>query len=414
MKPIYLDHNATSPSTDAHLSILFNKLKDSIGNPSSPHAKGRNASVCLTEARKAIATSLNADVGEIIFLSGATEANNIATNGVLKNTKVPIESQHVITSSIEHPAIKEPIQFLKNTQNLKVTEIDVSKEGFIQVEDVIKNIKPDTTLITIMAANNEIGTIQPVKLIGDYLHYMRWGVSSSQSDKDSFDLLTSKYLNSNVSKEHLQKLHFHIDAVQAYGKIELDNWLSSGHDSVAISGHKVGSLQGIGALFLRRGRKYLPLILGGAQEKNRRAGTENLPGIISFGLIAKDLYTEQWIKEKNYIINLRDTFLKELSQLSNIELNTPNQMILPNTINFSVQGKKLKGEDLLVELDLQGVCASSGSACSSGANLPSKVILALGKESVLAKNSIRISLSHSNTKEEIEKTLSIIKNYLNN
>ncbi|WGL59649.1 cysteine desulfurase family protein [Pigmentibacter sp. JX0631] len=414
MKHIYLDHNATSPSSDEHLSSLFLKLKDSIGNPSSPHSKGRNASVCLTEARKAIANSLSVDVGEIIFLSGATEANNIATIGVLNYTKTPMHSQHVITSSIEHPAIKEPILFLKNSQNLQVTELNVSFDGFIQIEDIIKNIKPETTLLTIMAANNEIGTIQPVKFIGDYLHYMRWGIVTSQTDKETFDLLTTNYLNSEITKEHLQKIHFHVDAVQAYGKIELENWFSFGHDSVSISGHKVGSLQGIGALFLRRGRKYLPLILGGAQEKNRRAGTENLPGIISFGLIAKDLYSEHWRNEKSYITNLRDTLLTELSKLPNIELNTPINNILPNTVNFSVQGKKLKGEDLLVELDLQGICASSGSACSSGANLPSKVILALGKETSQAKNTIRLSLAYSNTKEEIEKTLSIIKNYLSN
>ncbi len=413
MKHIYLDHNATSPASEEHLSRLFLKLKDNIANPSSPHAKGRSASVCLTEARRAVAKSLQVDVAEIIFLSGATEANNLATVGVLRQNNRPLTAQRVITSAFEHPAVREPLEYLKYNEGLHLTELSVKESGYFSIKELLQNITPETTLISLMAANNEIGTLQPVKLIGDYLHYLRWGVVNSHTEKEFFDELSLAYLNANMTKELLQKIHFHVDAVQCYGKLELTDWFSPGIDSCAISGHKIGSLQGVGALFLRRGRKYLPFILGGAQEKNRRAGTENLPGIISFGMVANELYTTEWQEQKKHVIELRNFLLRELSAIPCIVLNTPATTILPNTVHFSLNGKGFKGEDLLVELDIQGICASSGSACSSGANLPSKVVLALGKTPELAKNSIRLSLSHSNSLEEIKYTISIIKKYLN-
>lgn len=412
MKQIYLDHNATSPATENHLADLFLKLKEVIGNPSSPHAKGRDASVCLTEARRAVAKSLQVDVAEIVFVSGATEANNLATVGVLRHHKVPLQLQHAITSAFEHPAIKEPLLFLKENENLQLTELSVGQNGYFTLKELLQQIKEETTLIALMSANNEIGTLQPVKLIADYLHYARWGISASPEEKELFDQFTSTYLSDKVTKEQLQKIHFHVDAVQTYGKVELEKWFSPGIDSCAISGHKIGSLQGIGALFLRRGRKYLPFILGGAQEKNRRAGTENLPGIVSLGMAAAELYSPTWHENINYTIALRDVFLNELALLPEIILNTPHENILPNTVHFSLNKKGLKGEDLLVELDLQGICASSGSACSSGANLPSKVLLALGKSAEMAKHSIRLSLSHTNQLEEVHKTLTVIKKYL--
>ncbi|KAB8040948.1 aminotransferase class V-fold PLP-dependent enzyme [Silvanigrella paludirubra] len=412
MKTIYLDHNATSPPNKEHLSELFNKLTVCLGNPSSPHAQGREASVALTEARRFVANALGVDIAEIIFVSGGSEADNLGTVGVLKQNDVPLKNQHVITSSSEHPAIREPLENLKNTEGLKLTLLPLENAGYVSLEDFIKNLTSETTLVTLMAANNEIGTIQPVKKIGDYLHYKRWGILVNPNDKEEFDELSLKYLNPDISKETLQKIHFHVDGVQAFGKLNSNEWISPGTDSCAISAHKLGALQGIGVLFLRRGRKFKPFILGGAQEKNRRAGTENLPGIVSLGLIARDLYTpEANIKRKN-MDNLRRKLFEGIQKLPHIEMNSPFENVIPNTVNFSVVGKGFKGEDLLVELDMQGVCASSGSACSSGANLPSKVILALGKTPELAKNAIRLSLSTNTTEEEIEMTLNLLKKYL--
>ena len=243
------------------------------------------------------------------------------------------------------------------------------------------------------------------------MHYKRWGVALNQDIKNEFDEL-SLLLNAEVTVESLKKLHFHVDGVQIFGKVESQNWLSAGIDSCSISGHKLGSLQGIGALFLRRGRKFKPFILGGAQEKNRRAGTENLPGIISFGLIAQKLFTPEWSEQVAKMDFLRRKLFTGIRNLENVILNSPLENVIPNTINFSVIGKGFKGEDLLVELDMQGICASSGSACSSGANLPSKVILALGNSVEIAKNAIRISIGASTTEEEINTTLSFLNKYL--
>ncbi len=411
MKTIYLDHNATSPPTNEHLSELFIKLTNCLGNPSSPHSVGREASVAMTEARRSVAKALGVDVAEIIFVSGGSEADSLGTIAVLKQNDTPINKQHAIITSIEHPAIKEPLEYLNSKEGLNLSILDVCNEGFISLIDFIKSMTPQTTLLTIMAANNEIGTIQPVKKIGDYLHYKRWGKLLNPENKIEFDDLSFQ-LNQEITTETFRKLHFHVDGVQAFGKVLSSEWLSAGVDSCAISAHKLGALQGVGALFLRRGRKFKPFILGGAQEKNRRAGTENLPGIISFGMIAQKLSSIEWSSKLNAMDSLRRELFHRIIKLPNVIMNSAIDNVVPNTINFSVFGKGFKGEDLLVELDMQGVCASSGSACSSGANLPSKVILALGKSPDLAKNAIRLSLSPNTTEEEINKTFSLLQNYL--
>lgn len=412
MNLIYLDSNATCPPSGTHLESLFKKLRACSGNPSSPHAIGREASVAVTIARRALAKAMEVDVAEIVFVSGGTEADNLGTVGVLNyNLTLQNDIQHAITSTVEHPAIRESLVYLNKSKEIELTHVQVDSKGFISLTTLIASLQPNTTLVTIMAANNEIGSIQPTKKFGDFLHFMRWGIARSDHDKLEFENL-ALHLQPNVTAEVLKKLHFHVDAVQAFGKIKNDLWFSAGIDSCALSGHKLGALQGIGALFLRRGRKYKPFILGGAQEKSRRAGTENIPGIVSFGLIAAEICSEVWWQKNSAMEQLKNYFYKNLYGLPGIEMNSSLENSLPNTVNFSLRKKKLKAEDLLVELDMQGVCASTGSACSSGANLPSHVILALGKSTEDAKNALRFSLSHSNTYAEIDQTISFIKKYL--
>lgn len=409
MKIIYLDHNGSSPPSSLHLQKLFSLLVKNVGNPSSPHHVGRNASVALTTARRAVAQVLNVDVAQLIFTSGATEANNMATTGVLRYFGV--SRCHAISSAIEHPSILEPLEFLEKNEGLKLTLISANEFGFVALKELLKNITPETNLISLMAANNEVGSVQSVKLLGDFLHYKRWGHAPLENGEIILEL--EKHLSPSVTKENLQKLHFHCDAVQVFGKVQTQLWFSQGIDSCSISAHKLGALQGVGALFLRRGRKFQPLVFGGAQEKNRRSGTENLPAIISFGLVCEEISQQNWWTQIAEMNSLRVYFQNEISKLPNIEINSPIQNALPNTINFSVRASKKNGEDLLVELDLKGICASSGSACSSGANLPSKVLLAMGKSSHLAKNAVRLSMSTQTTREDVDFVLGCLQNYIN-
>lgn len=410
---MYLDHNATSPPSAAHLQQLFAKLGACAGNPSSPHAFGRQASVALTQARRAVARALTVDPSEIIFLSGATEANNFATVGVLHAQGKPLSLQHVVTSAIEHPSILEPLRFGQSKESLNVDFISPDSQGFVSLKDVIAALTEHTTLVTLMAVNNEIGTIQNVKLLGDYLHFKRYGTAADcNASFAEFDAL----LSPKVTKEQLQKLHFHVDAVQAFGKLNAREWLSLGVDSCSVSAHKLGGLQGCGALFLRRGRRYQPSILGGAQEKNRRAGTENLPGIVSFGLVCASLENGEWWDNVTKMDVRRRRLQDSLAQLPAVQLCSSLEGGVPNTVHFCIKsglGRKVsQGEDLLVNLDLNGFYASSGSACSSGSNLPSQVLLALGLSIPEAKNAIRISLSSEITDAEVERLIAFLHTQL--
>jgi cysteine desulfurase len=412
---IYFDHNATSPSSESHLKTLCELLPQCMGNPSSPHAVGRNASVALSKARRSVASAIGVDVAQIIFVSGGSEANNTAVMGALHY--LGLEHAHAIASSIEHPAVLEPLEYLERKEDLTLSLDPANSHGFVNVKEIVEQINLQTKFITLMAANNEVGSIQPIKILGDFLHYKRWGLKPSAHADLVLDL--EKSLSPLVTKEQLQKLHFHVDAVQAFGKIRPEDWMSPGIDSCAISGHKLGALPGVGVLFLRRGRQLNPLILGGAQEKNRRAGTENLPGVISLGLICDELLHESWW-DKIAAMDLKRVQIQEfLNSLPVFALvNSPKLNVLPNTVNFSLnlvahpgEKKRKNGEDLLLEMDLKGICASSGSACSSGANLPSKVLLAMNKTAEQAKNAIRISLSPSTTQLEIDELISFLKNF---
>ena len=404
--PVYLDHNATSPASPEHLAEVFANLQKFAGNPSSPHAVGRAASVALMDARKQLASSVSVEPSEIVFLSGGSEANNLATTGVLTAIDNQLCNLHAITSAVEHPCILEPLKFLHERHGLQLTVLPVDSEGRISLADLVSSIRTQTVLVTVMVANNETGAVQPVREFADWLNMVRWskprpGHDWRESQQTSWPDWALN-LDSNVTQQLLQSLHFHVDAVQAYGKIPTGNWWSQGYDSASVCAHKIGGLSGIGALVLRRGRKFQPLVRGGAQERSRRAGTENLTGILSFGLIAQKLQKQSWWDHVNAMAQRKLKLLDGLSSLSGIVLSTPKEGCLPNTVNFSVDGKIRRGEDVLLELDMRGFYASSGSACSSSANRPSHVLLAQWSDAEIARNAIRISLSAETTDADIE------------
>lgn len=411
---IYLDHNATSPPTNEHLKKIIDIItQESPANPSSPHASGRAASVLLARARKQLAATLDVDVGEIIFTSGGTEANNLGTRGVFEALDKANFSVSIITTEFEHPSILKPLLYLKQTfqECVEIIYLKPDTRGYISIDDIISNIKPNTVLISVMAANNEIGTIQPVKAFGDFLNFMRWKYEPTHAHKLTHYPEFTRYFESltpTVSQKTLQTLHFHVDAVQTFGKLPAKEWMSAGYDSIALSGHKVGALQGVGALMLRRGRKFIPLTMGGSQEKNRRAGTENLPGILSLGLVCEEMAKQEFWQKIDKTKDLVTFLFNELSKKTNLIINSHLHDSLPNTIHFSLTESAQSGENLIVNLDMNGICVSSGSACSSGVNLPSHVVLALGKNKSLAQNSIRISLGSDTTHDDIKKLLSFI------
>ncbi len=416
---VYLDHNATSPATASHLADLFEIINQGLGNPSSPHEIGRNSSVALTKTRKLLAKALEVDEGTLIFTSGATESNNMAIMGVCRPLLANYGfTPHAITSSFEHASVLEPLEFLQRSSNLNISFINPCHNGFTNLENFLKSITPQTIFLSLMVANNEVGTLQPVKDLGDVLHYKRWGIVPNGCNREQLDE-QSKHIPGEISSEMLQKIHFHVDAVQAFGKIPTAYWNSPGIDSFSVSGHKIGALSGVGALHLKKGRKLEHLLLGGAQEKNRRAGTENIAGIVSFGLACQELLSPEWQNRILKMNNLRMELYNTLSNIPNIILNSTSTNSLPNTINISIAGNKhdnnlqtFNGEDLLLELDLKGFYASSGSACSSGANKPSHVLKAMGRSNQQAQNAIRFSLSVNTQEEDIKKLIDFLNSFI--
>ncbi len=410
---IYLDHNATSPPTGEHLSRVFHVLARGLGNPSSPHAAGREASVALTKARHEVARATGFEVSDVVFVSGGTEANNLGTSGVLAECEASHARGgegswpglvHAVTSAIEHPSVLEPLRALEGAGRLALTVLPVDAEGRLRVEDVFGALRPSTRLVSLMAANNETGVRLPVRAFGEALNAARWA-------KDHFATFAPGLLT-EVPQSTLRALHFHVDGVQAFGKLPREEWVSAGVDSVSVCAHKVGGLPGVGVLCLRRGRRYVPSVRGGAQEKNRRAGTENLAGIVSFGLVAGEIAEPGWWTRVASMKEKLAAFRAGLADLPTVRMHTPRHDVLPNTLNFSVVGSVLRGEDVLMELDMRGVCASSGSACSSGANLPSKVLVALGCSEREARDAVRVSLGLKTTAAEVDSAVSLLRSLL--
>mgnify|MGYP000857331670 FL=1 len=364
---IYFDHAATTQVKPEVLQAMLPFFTQSYGNPSSIYQFAQTNKRALEESRETIATILGAQPNEIFFTSGGTESDNWAIKGIAESLKD--KGNHIITTKIEHHAVLNPCHYLEK-HGYEVTYLDVDKNGLVSPEQVEKAIKKGTILISIMFANNEIGTIMPIAEIG------------------------------KIAKEH--GVVFHTDAVQAVGQIPID--INKLHiDLLSLSGHKFYGPKGIGVLFIRRGIKLPPLLHGGAQERGRRAGTENVPGIVGLAKAMELAYQD--LETKNIKIQaLRDRLIEGVyDTIPYAQLNGDRKQRLPNNVNFSFDF--VEGESLLLLLDMEGIFASSGSACASGSLDPSHVLLALGLSHEKAHGSIRFTLGEDNTMEDVEMLL---------
>ncbi|MBQ6505584.1 MAG: cysteine desulfurase [Flexilinea sp.] len=361
---IYADNAATTKMSRPALEAMTACLAEVYGNPSSLHSAGQEAYQALTDAREKIAALLGCQANEIIFTSGGTEADNqalrsAATLGARSGKK------HIVSTAFEHHAILHTLDRLK-TEGFEITLLEVPPNGILSPEQVMDAVRSDTCLVTVMYANNEIGTIQPVSEIGA-------GCRS-------------------------KGVLFHTDAVQAVGHLSL-NLREEDVDMLSLSAHKFHGPKGVGLLYCRRGTPLSSLIHGGAQEKGRRAGTENVPGIVGMAAALEDSLKDLPLKQQR-ISSLRDTLIRNLAKIPGAYLNGDAEMRLSGNVNFSFEG--IDGEALLMILDEKGIAASSGSACTAGSMEPSHVLLALGRSFELAKGSLRLTLDEENTGEEVE------------
>lgn len=369
-KPIYLDNSATTPLDEHVLQDMMPFLTSEYGNPSSIYSLGQSAKAAVEKARSQVANALNAEPAEIFFTGCGTEADNWAIKGAaFANRK---KGTHIISSQIEHHAVLHTLEYLEK-QGFEITYLPVDADGKISLDVLEKSIREDTILITIMTANNEVGTIEPVKEIGELAR--RHGVL------------------------------FHTDAVQAIGSIPIDV-KDMNIDLLSLSAHKFNGPKGVGALYVRKGVRIDTFLHGGAQERSRRAGTENTAGVVGLGS-AIEQATANLREKAERISALRDYLIDEvLRRIPYTKLNGHRTDRLPGNANFSFQF--IEGESLLLHLDLKGICASSGSACTSGSLDPSHVLLALGLPHEIAHGSLRLSIGKQNTKEEIDYVLEVL------
>lgn len=363
MQKVYLDHSATTAVDPRVVEKMLPFFSENWGNASSLHSIGREARITLSHARETVAEGLNARPGEIIFTSGGTESDNLAIKGLAGRKS---EKRHIITSAVEHHAVLRTCQFLEK-KGFQVTYLPVDEYGMVAPEDVGKNIRKDTFLISIMHANNEVGTINPVQEIGE------------------------------IAREH--KIAFHCDAVQSFGKIPIDVQKMK-IDLLTISGHKIYGPKGIGGLYVRKGIRLEKQNHGGHHEYNLRAGTENMPGIVGLAESTR-ISLHQMQRDNQHIKEMRDTLhQKVMQQIDRVHLNGHPEQRLAGHLNLTFEG--IEGEALLLSLDMKGIAASSGSACTAGSTESSHVLLAMGRTPFLAQSSIRLTLGRENTMTEID------------
>ncbi len=363
---IYLDHAATTPVDPRVIERMLPYFSERFGNPSSVYGLGRLSLAAIDEAHELVARSLGCRPTEIVFTGGGSEADNLAIKGVAYAQRR--RGNHIITSAIEHHAVLHTCQRLER-EGYRVTYLPVDTYGQVDPADVAAAITDETALVTIMFANNEVGTIQPIAEIG------------------------------RICRE--RRVPFHCDAVQAGGAMEL-NVVSLNVDMLSLSAHKFYGPKGVGVLYIRQGTRIQPQILGGSQERNRRAGTENVPGIVG-AAYALDLATRQRDSETPRLMALRDRLIEGVLTIPRARLTGHPTRRLPNSASFVIEG--VEGESMLLNLDLVGIAASSGSACTSGDIEPSHVLTAMGYSASEARGSLRLTLGHSNDEEDIQTTL---------
>ena len=359
---IYLDYNATSPLLPEVENVMSEVAQQAFANPSSPHWAGRNARFLLEEARDSLANSLGVKSQEILFTSGGTESNNT----VLRQLLLISGEQHLISSAVEHPSVLETCRILAGQPNIQFTELVVDSSGKVEPEKLREVLRPETSLISVMTANNETGNLQPIEEI------------------------------SKIAQEN--KIPFHTDLVQAYGKMQLDLSLS-GVNFASATAHKLGGPCGIGLLFVKQGSVFQSLISGGKQERVRRAGTENVILAVGFAK-AVEWYLANQSSLRDRFLKFRGIILNEINKIKGIFLNTDLENSMPHTLNFGCHG--ISAESLLISLDLDGIAVSTGSACSSGAMEASPVLLAMGLSRAEAKSSLRVSWGWSTTEADID------------
>ena len=373
---VYLDHSATTPVDPRVANAMARAVVETFGNASSVHGFGQQARAAIDRARREVAAFIGAKPNEIVFTSGGTEANNLAIRGLCEASVA--QGRHIITSAIEHPSVSGVCADLEQ-RGWEVTRLPVYQNGIVRIEDVVQAIRPDTVLITVMSANNEIGTLQPISQIGSLVREMR-----------------------AAGQKHLW---FHTDAVQAAGRMAL-NVDQFGCDLLTMSGHKLYAPKGIGALYVRRGVRLHAQNVGGHQERERRAGTENVPGIVAFAEAAK-LAREELDQRSQHDRALRDRFEAQVRErISDVVMNGDREQRLGHLANISF--RFIEGEGLLINLDLEGVAVSTGSACSSGTLEPSPVIRALGVDDEVARGSIRFSFGKDNTEADVDYTVEVL------
>lgn len=378
---VYLDNSATTPVDPEVLEAMMPYLTNNFGNPSSIHFYGQEARAAIDKARHQVSAIINARPNEITFTSGGTEANNLAIRGLLEANRQ--YGNKVITCAIEHPSVKTLCENLK-AREYEVSYLPVYEDGVVKIEDIRNAIDEKTVLISIMTANNEIGTLQPVEEIGKLVKELRAGG---------------------------KKIWFHTDAVQAIGKIEVDVE-NIGCDLLSMSAHKIYAPKGVGALYVRRGVRLQTQNIGGHQERERRGGTESVPLVVGFGKAA-ELALIRLPAQTTHLWELRNSFEKGVSDtIPDIVFNGNSEKRLPNISNISFL--RIEGEGLLINLDLQGIAVSTGSACSSGSLEPSPVIRALGRDDELARGAIRFSFGKDNQRGDVDYLMGVLPKAVEN
>lgn len=371
MMKVYLDNAATTALSKKALESMMPYLTEVYGNPSSFHGFGRNSRSAVEKAREQVANAIGALPEEIYFTGGGTESDNTVIMGTA--LRLRDKGNHIITTKVEHHAVLHPCEELEK-RGFEVTYLDVDEFGAVSAKQVEEAITDKTILVTVMFANNEVGTIMPICEIGE------------------------------VCKKH--GVWFHTDAVQAVGHVKVDV-KEMNIDMLSLSAHKFHGPKGVGALYIRKGIRIPSLIMGGAQEKNRRAGTENVAGIVGMGTAIEEAVSNM-DKNAKKMLALRDRLMNSIeSRIEEVKLNGHRENRLPNNVNYSI--RYIEGEGILLHLDLNGVAASSGSACTSGSLDPSHVLLAMGLTHEVAHGSVRLTLSEDTTEEEIDYAVNVLE-----